>query len=60
MEARRRAMIEKWQQSEQGKVWKLRYEDGLPLAEIAARTGKALGTVKATLHQAKRARRRWV
>jgi RNA polymerase sigma factor (sigma-70 family) len=57
-ETRRRVTIERWPASEQGKVWKLRHVDRLTLAEIAARTGKALGTVKATLHQAERARQR--
>jgi DNA-directed RNA polymerase specialized sigma24 family protein len=55
---RRPAAITKWEHSEQAKVWKLRHEEGLKLTEIAARTGKALGTVKATLHQAERARGR--
>jgi DNA-binding CsgD family transcriptional regulator len=47
-----------WQQTEQGRVWKL-HRDGFSYRQIAEQTGKSIGTVKATLNQARRTRAGW-
>ncbi len=47
-----------WQQTEQGRVWRL-HRDGFSYRQIAEQTGKSIGTVKATLNQARRTRASW-